>query len=167
MDVLKCKKGVLLIELLVGMAIMTLMLSVVVPLFANVTTGINNGNVRNNLLQEGRWTLELMARDISAGFFILTPNSANTDSSSLIFQRWDSANITYSVVNGELCRQVGSGTQYPLNNSEKAVITSANFRRSSAGENVTITLTLSSNGRTAQLQKTIFLLNNNAGIGGN
>ena len=164
---LKCQKGILLIELLVGMAIMALMLSVVVPLFSNMTFSINSGNTRNNLLQEGRWTLELMKRDISAGNYILTPSNANTDSSSMVFQRWDSANITYSVINGELCRQIGAGTQYPINNSEKAAITSANFRKSSSGENVTIALTLSANGQSAELQETVFLPNNNAGIGGN
>lgn len=167
MNVLKYQKGTLLVELLVGMAIMTLLLSIVVPLFTNTTATINRGNTQNNLLQEGRWALELLKRDISAGNFILSPGSANSDSSSLVFQRWDSADITYSVVNGELCRQAGAGTQCPVTDSGKAVISSVNFRKSSSGENVTITLTLSANQQNTTLQETVFLLNNNTGIGGN
>lgn len=150
-------KGMLLLELTIGIAVMLVMVLTVVPLFINTTAAISRGTTQNTVLQEGRWALNLMARDISTGYFIVTPDTTNVDSSTLVFKRWDtSSDITYSIVNNELCRQAGQGKKYPLTDREQIQISSINFRHSSE-ENITIVLTIA--GQPVPLQQTVYMLN--------
>ncbi|SHI34881.1 PilW family protein [Propionispora hippei] len=156
----KNKQGFFLTEILIGMAVMLIILAAIVPLFANTTKTIANGTSTNHMLQEGRWALDLMAKDIAPASTILTPAN-NSTAATLVFQRSDIAgNITYSLVNNELRRQIGSGTQYPLTNGSLVQIISASFQSGLNGENITITLSLTDGSHTTQLTRTVFLLNN-------
>lgn len=163
------EKGILLIEILVGMLVMTIILFVFVPLSTYTRNAVTGGNSKNELLQQGRWALSLMARDISASDLIITP-SPSSNASSLVFQRYDTTGyITYSLNSqrSELQRQIGANTPHPLNNGDQVTITNVNFSTGPLGENVTITLTLRLGDTTESLQRTVFLLNNQPGIGGN
>lgn len=156
----KNRKGFLLIELVVGMAVMLIIMAAIVPLFTNTTMAITNGTSANHILQEGRWALDLMARDIAPATTIKTPTN-NSSATTLVFQRADiTGNITYSLVNNELRRQIATGTMYPLTNNNLVRITNATFQSGLNGENITITLTLTDGNRIDQLTRTVFLLNN-------
>lgn len=159
----KCnnQKGFTIIELLAGLAVMTIMLSVALPLLSNMTIITARGQQENNGLQEVRRALLLMANDIRAGHVINTPAAADTNSATFTFSRWNfpaaaSSSVTYSLVNNELCRQTGSGTRRPLTDGGRAPIQSVNFRKSVDGKNVTIAITLANK---KKMQQTVYLLN--------
>ncbi len=153
------KKGFFLIEILVGMAIMLIVLAAAVPLYANTVFSIRNETFTSHMLQEGRWALDLMARDIALATAIVTP-SKDSSATTLTFQRADTTgNITYSLVNQEMCRQIGASTKYPLTDGNLAQITSVTFQSGLNGENVTINLTLTNGSQTVLLTRTVFLLN--------
>ena len=154
------QKGFTLVELLVGMAVMAIMLSVALPLLSNMTTATARGQQANNGMQEVRWALQLMANDVRAGHVIDTPAAADTDSATFTFRRWNFPNtdisVTYSLVKNELCRQTGAGTKRPLTDGGRAPIQSVTFRKSVDGKNVTIVITLVNQ---KKMQQTVYLLN--------
>ena len=159
----KCnnQNGFTIIELLAGLAVMTIMLSVALPLLSNMAIITARGQQENNGLQEVRWALQLMSNDIRAGHVIATPAAANTDSATFTFSRWNfpdsaSTSVTYSLVKNELCRQAGSGARRPLTDGRRAPIKNVTFRKSVDGKNVTIAITLA-NGK--KMQQTVNLLN--------
>lgn len=157
----KNQEGFTIIELLAGLAVMAIMLSVALPLLSNMTIATARGQQENNGLQEVRWALQLMANDVRAGHVIDAPASANTDSAAFTFRRWNfpdaaSTSVTYSLVNNELCRQAGSGARRPLTDGGRAPLEGVIFRKSVDGKNVTIAITLA-NGK--KMQQTVYLFN--------
>lgn len=161
------ENGFLLMELLVGMCLMAIVLMAIVPLFSNTTIAVSRGNSNNYALQENRWILDLLARDISGGYYIASPNN-NSSGNTFVFQRYDSSeNITYALLDNELYRQVGTGIKYRLNNREHIQVSNITFQTGLTNESVAITLTLTANNQTSTQGRTIFLLNNKRGIGGN
>jgi len=182
MRFLKSKEGLSLIELLVGMALMGLLLAAVVPLLSTMVTITTKGMSNNDLMEEARWTMTVIAQDLSGGTL---PNPGQAQiTNSLIFQRWDTGwniatnagtPISYSipldankVTTNQVCRQVGSGTPYPLTDSNRVLATGLSFTTSANAENVTITLTLANPNNPAQsetVSSTVFFLNNQGKYG--
>lgn len=157
----KNQEGFTIVELLAGLAVMAIMLSVALPLLSNMTIATARGQQENNGLQEVRWALQLLANDVRAGHVIDAPAAANTDSATFTFRRWNfpaaaSTSVTYSLVKNELCRQAGSGARRPLTDGGRTPIKTVTFRKSVDGKNVTIAITLENE---KKMQQTVYLLN--------
>lgn len=163
------QSGFSLTELIVGMAVGIIIISVSALTLANTINIVNTGNSNIDLLQESRWALSLMSQDIRSGYSISSPAN-NTAGNSITFVKPNNLNqtITYSVINNEICRQVGSGKNYPVTNSSFASINTQNFSITNVNNtSLKINMTFSKSNTSQNMSDTIFLMNNSARIGGN
>lgn len=167
--VIKNQNGFSLIELIIGMTVGVIIISISTITLANTINNVTIGTSNIDLLQESRWTLSLITQDIRSGYSISTP-ATNSTGNIITFVKPNDLNqtITYSVVNNEICRQVGNGKKYPVTNSSLGIINANDFIVTNINNtSVTIDMTLSKNNIKQNMSDTIFLMNNSARIGGN
>lgn len=167
-------QGLTLIRLIVGMALLGLIMAGITPLFSTSLDVMSNGITRDNLLQEGRWVVDMIAKDISAIDInkITTPTLPTatnaTTATTLTFIPFKSTTpVTYSVVDKEVCRQEGTGIQRPMTDGKRNTNSSATlkFTRNTDGISIDIELTLTKADNknrisTENIKTTIFPLNN-------
>jgi|GEM_PF-2618200 len=167
-------RGVTLISLLVGITLLGIMMAGITPLFSTSLDLMSTGLTKDSLLQEGRWVIDIIAKDISVIDInkittpeLPTPTLAKT-ASTLTFTPFKSSTpITYSVVDKEVCRQEGTGIKRPLTDAKRDENASATlkFTRNSDGISIDIELTLTKTDNKARIsteniKTTVFPLNN-------
>ncbi len=170
-------QGLTLIRLIVGMTLLGLIMAGITPLFSTSLDVMSNGMTKDSLLQEGRWVVDMIAKDISAIDInkITTPTlptaTTATTAATLTFIPFKSSTpvtpVTYSVVNREVCRQEGTGIQRPMTDGKRNTNSSATlkFTRNIDGISIDIELTLTKADNknrisTENIKTTIFPLNN-------
>jgi len=151
MGYIKKNQGFTLVELLMGMTILLIIMAAIAPLFSTLLSATSSGLIKNNLLQEGRWAVDMMAKDMSSIDInkITSPaiptSTTATTASTLSFTPFNSTTIiTYSIVNNEVCRQVDTGIKRPLTDANRASAASNAlvFTRNTDGISIDIQLTL-------------------------
>ena len=153
MAYLKKTQGFTLVQLVIGMMILVIMMAAIAPLFSTILMSTSSGLVKNNLLQEGRWAVDIMAKELSGidGVNKITSPVIGASASTISFILFnDTTNtpITYSIVkngvNSEVQRQVGTtGIKRRLTDVERAGVVGNNdlvFTRNSDGTTVDISL---------------------------
>ena len=145
----KTSHGFTLVELTVGIAVLLIILAGIVPLFSAALSMTSAGMMQNNLRQEGRWAVDIIAKELSGiNISKITnplPPTTTTPSTShtLAFTSFNSTNsVTYSVPNGtnEVYR-----LGHPVTDSTRASInapTDLTFTRNIDEISITIRLKL-------------------------
>lgn len=168
---LKNNRGLSLIELMVSITIAVLIITAIVSLFSTSLSITSNGLIKNSLLHEGRWAVDVIAKELS-GIDIkkitspVAPTATQAaKSSTLSFTAFHSNNlITYSVPKdtGEIYR-----LNHPLTDGTRAnvKVDGLLFTRNIDGASIDISLILSKRDRknteyTETITTTITPLNN-------
>jgi hypothetical protein len=144
------RQGYSLAELLSGLAVGTIILAVLSPTVFSLLDHTFAGAKRADLTMEGRWAIDFITRDLThAHAPLLTPG---TTGSSLSFTNPTGA-ITYSSVNNEICRQVGSSTARPITDAQRVTVSNATF---TVNANNSVTVRLTVQGRAKDRNQTLW-----------
>jgi len=122
----KTRTGFTLMELLVAVALLAVVMATVSPFLINFFRHVSTGSTQSSLLQEGRWAIDFMSRELN---FSQRSSIVITGGNSISFSIPGSTNvITYSVVNSEVCRQASAGSvQRPLIDATRTAVVSLSF----------------------------------------
>lgn len=140
---LKNNRGVTLVELLVGITVLSIITAAIVSLLSTSLSLTNSGIIKNNLLQEGRWTLDIIGKELNCIDMKSVSNpSPGMSSNTLTFTSFNTANnVTYTVPNDtvEVHR-----LNRPLTDGQRASVqpTGLVFTRSSDNTSIDISITL-------------------------
>ena len=99
-------RGFTLAELLVTVAVLGIISAAMAPFLGNFLQHIDSGNAEATLLQEGRWAMDFINRDLSTASATTVVISSSGTVISLSQSSAAGADvISYSLVNSEICRR--------------------------------------------------------------
>lgn len=159
---LKNNRGLSLIELMVSITILLIVLAAIVPLFSTSLFLTSSGMIKNNLLHEGRWAVDIIAKELSSIDIkkITLPESPTPTKESkgetLSFTSFHSKDtVTYSVskTTNEIYRLT-----HPLTDGTRTIIKPGGliFTRNKDGASIDISLTLTqTDGKNKEYSETI------------
>ena len=141
-------RGFTLLELAVGIAILGIVMAALSPFLTNLLRITSSGSADSFLLQEARWAVDTIGRDIGYA----TAGSITISGNTLSFTLPNSPNvITYSVVNSEVCRRSSAaGKQRPVTDGGKAQATSLTFTQN-ADNSVSVALQMQATDSSGQV----------------
>lgn len=121
--------GFSLVELLVTVSVLVIIMSAMAPFLNNFLRHIDSGNHDGVLLQEGRWALDFINRDINpASASTMVISSGGTVISFSYSSSAGADVISYSLVNNEVCRQSKAGNPWrPLTDAGRARVSALSF----------------------------------------
>ena len=144
------RSGFSLTELLVAVAAMGIIMAALAPFLSNFLRHVNSGSVYGMILQEGRWAIDFMDRDISyASAGTVNKSVATGVSSNVVSYSLPGATdvISFSIVSGEVCRQSTASSPWrPLTDAGRANVSSLSFVRN-FDRSVSVTLVLTATDR--------------------
>lgn len=124
--------GFSLIELLVVIGALGIIMAALAPFLGNFLQHTTSGSLDGMLLQEGRWAIDLIDRDIN---YAVASSITITGGNVISFSLPNSANvISYSLVSNsgknEVCRQaLVNGTWRPLTDGTRVTASNLSFVR--------------------------------------
>lgn len=107
---MKYKKGFTLVELLISMALYSIILTVLLTLFATILEVRLSAEGSSSVEQDGKYILSRMIHDIPSATSITTPASSGDQTTTLVFSNGAST-YTYALINGNLTLDDGSSSQ--------------------------------------------------------
>lgn len=149
---LKKNRGFTLIELLVALAVFAVVIVLAVDIFLRGLEGQRKSSALQLVQENGRYALELMAREIRMS----TINTSERQSNILEITAYKSSgseDVSYELSGGQILRNSQAIT------SEKVKVSSLNFyiRKNNIQPNVTITMTIETFGEKASQKSKINL----------
>lgn len=107
-----CQKGFSLLELLIYIALLSIVTLIFAGTFISIDRGRGNIDASSEVDSNLRFAMEKITNDIRSATAVSTPTASST--SITLVLTVSGASTTYDVSGGQLRRQVGAGAQEPI-----------------------------------------------------
>lgn len=150
-------KGFTLAELLVTVAVLGIITAAMAPFLGNFLRHIGSGNADATLLQEGRWAMDFINRDLNTASAVSVVISGG--GTVISFSQSSAAGadvISFSLVNSEICRRSTAANPWrPLTDAGRVQASNLSFVQNS-DNSYDISFTLQATDRYGQLHSRTF-----------